>query len=91
MEKSSSVLRKLSELPETQKTIPQSQEHSMETKWEMQPSDRKIKRNQENPGAEVYNEWNEKKNNKTLTEGLNIRMVQTEECELEDRTSEIIQ
>ena len=59
MEKSSSVLRKLSELPETQKTIPQSQEHSMETKWEMQPSDRKIKRNQENP--EVYNEWNEKK------------------------------
>ena len=32
-----------------------------------------------------------KKNNKTLTEGLNIRMVQTEECELEDRTSEITQ
>ena len=32
-----------------------------------------------------------KKKNNTLIEGLNIRMVQTEECELEDRTSEIIQ
>ena len=26
-----------------------------------------------------------------LIEGINIRMVQTEECELEDKTSEIIQ
>lgn len=32
-----------------------------------------------------------KKKKRTLIEGLNIRVVQTEECELKDRTSETVQ